>query len=125
MGKRLRWEDHSRAWRAKASAQGMTRQKYNAWSNLSPETRKRTSQREYAAGKSVPQQHREKLERDALRNILRAASGQARPSFVRKNLAKMSAEELRWTIKATPNQLRYKAARKNVPGHATNPWWYR
>lgn len=125
MGKRLLWEEHSRAWRAKASAQGMTRQKYNAWLHLSPETQKRTSQREYAAGKNVPQQRREKLERDALTNMLRAASGQARPSFVKKNISKMSNDELQWTIRATPNQIRYRAAKKNVPGHATNPWWYR
>lgn len=125
MGKRLRWEEHSRAWRAKAASEGMTRQRYNAWLNLSPKTQRTTSQREYGTGKGVPEQNREKLERDALQNMLRAASGQARPSFVKKNMSKMSNEELRWTKKATPNQIRYRAAKKNVPGHAINPWWYR
>lgn len=126
MAKRLmRWEDHSRAWRAKAAAEGMTAKRYNAWLSLSPDTQKKTSQREYAAGKSVPVQHRESLEREAVKSILRASGGQARPSFVRKNVGKMTNDELKWTTKATNNQIRSRASRKPKPGQVTNPWWYR
>jgi hypothetical protein len=126
-----RWEEHPPSWRAKHAAQGETARKWNAWLKLSPSVQKGTSQADYAAGKSVPVQRRDQLERIAFDNVQRAAQGNSRPNTIRRNVSRMTGDELRWTVNASLKQIRARARdngrwqRKSAQGIYYNPWWYR
>jgi hypothetical protein len=119
------WSDHTTAWRSKASADGLSPQRWNARLKLSESGRKGTSQREYAAGNSIPVQNRAKAEAATVKRMLSATTGKSRPTQIKANVKKMTAEEMRWTQKATDQQIRNKASKRTIAGHATNPWWYR
>jgi len=119
-----KWEDHSRRWQRENSRKGLDKNRWNSWLKLSDQTRKQSDPRKYAAGKSIAAQRREKKEQLAAQRIKDAAMRTARTSTINNNVHRMTDSDLDWTLKASKNAIRNRAAQKNVPGYARNPWWY-
>jgi hypothetical protein len=118
-----KWEEHSPRWQREARKGGLTPQRWNGWLKLSEKTRKETDPRKYAKGQTVAAQRRERKERDAAARI-KSVSKRSRISTIQRNVSRMKEDDLDWTLKATPEQIRKKASQKHVPGYAVNPWWY-
>jgi len=119
------WLEHSTAWRSKAAAEGATAKRWDAYSKLSPDIQRTTSQREYAKGVSITSQHRATNVRKALEKMKQVAGPQRRMSTLIRNVNRMTLEDLRWTINASDSQIRRRAHRKSVKGYVSNPWFYR
>lgn len=118
------WLEHSPAWRSKAAAEGATAKRWNAWLSLSPDARKRTSQREYAVGKSVPVQTRAQAEKKAYEKLKAAAGHKARPATIRKHVQRMSAEELRKINELTPAEIVRRGSRDSRARKGNSIYWY-
>ncbi len=101
---------------------GLSKNKWDAWFKLAPKSRKVADPYEYAKGRTVAEQRRTKAENAAYNNMTRQL-GTVRGGTVRRGVEEMTAEQLRWTAKATARQLRRKAGIKVPPG-SRNPWWY-
>ncbi len=123
MARYKRWEDHSDKWKRQATKEGLTASRWNGWLKLSAKTQKESDPRKYAAGQSVADQRNETKRGRAVEAIKRAMGVRQRESVIKANVARMSANDLDWTIKATPGQIRNRAGQKNVSGYQRNPWW--
>lgn len=120
-----KWEDHSPRWQREQSRKGLDKKRWNAWLKLSEKTRKASDPRDYAAGKSISNQRRERKEREAIRKI-KGISFTGRTSVIIRNVKKMSDSDLEWTLKASDKQLRMRAGDRAVKTQygGYNPWWY-
>lgn len=118
------WLEHSPAWRAKAAAEGATAKRWNAWLSLSPDARKRTSQREYAAGKSVPVQTRAQAEKKAYEKLKATAGVKARPATIRKHVQALTADELRQINNLTPAEIAKRGSRDSRARKGGSIYWY-
>lgn len=119
-----KWDDHSPRWQREQSRKGLDKGRWNAWLKLSDSTRKGTDPRKYAAGQSIAGQRRERKEQEAVRRIQSSASRKARSSTISHNVHRMSDADLDWTLKASPQSIRKRAAMAKVSGYPKNPWWY-
>jgi hypothetical protein len=120
-----KWEDHSPRWQREQTRKGLSKNRWNAWLKLSDKTRKATDPSQYASGKSIADQRRERKIQQAVQKVKSANSQAARTSVIQRNVRKMSDKDLDWTLKASPKQIRERASKKHVQGYPTNPWWYR
>lgn len=122
-----RWEGHSARWQREHTAAGESKTRWNRFLKLSPKTRKSVSISEYAKGVSVGEQRKSKSIQSAAAKVVSAFTG--RKFAIEENTKLMSADELRWTLKATPEQIRRRAADRRynrvVNGKTRNPWWYK
>lgn len=116
-----KWDDHSPRWRREAEKQGLSKHKWDSWLKLSEKSKKVAQPREYAAGRSVAEQRRAKMENDVAEHMNAMVGG--RIGTARAGAAIMSSEQLRWTLKASASQIRHRASKK-VPNGQRNPWWY-
>jgi hypothetical protein len=117
-----RWDDHSPRWKREAVKQGLSKQKWDSWLKLSEKSKKIAAPREYAAGKSVAEQRRAKIETDVVEHMQATVGG--RIGTVRAGAAIMTSEQLRWTLKASAKQIRHRARTYKVSAGQRNPWWY-
>ena len=120
-----KWEDHTPRWQREQSRKGLSQKRWNAWLKLSEKTRKTTDPRQYASGKGIADQRRERKIQQAVARIRSATPQSARTSVIQNNVRKMSDKDLEWTLKASPKSIRQRASNKHVQGYPTNPWWYR
>lgn len=128
------WLEHSPSWRAKASAEGATRQRWDAWFKLSPAARKATSQRDYATGLTFTEAKRKHLQRVVFLKMRKLSPLYVRDATIERRIKdSMSDEDLKWTADATLDQIR---KRSKVQKHDAkfpdyqdanerNVWWYR
>lgn len=104
------------------SRKGLSKNKWDAWFKLAPKSRKVADPYEYAKGATVAEQRRTKAEKAAYDNMARQL-GTVRGGTIRRGIESMTAEQLRWTAKASAQQIRRRAGQKPANG-ARNPWWY-
>jgi hypothetical protein len=129
------WMEHSPSWRAKASAEGATRQRWDSWQKLSPAAQKATSQRDYATGLTVKLATRKKLKRMAFLKM-RAVSTKNKKitdAILEYRLEQMTNEDLKWTADASLSEIKERASVqtshpkffKFQTADGKNAWWYR
>lgn len=121
-----KWEEHSPRWQREQSRKGLDKKRWNAWLKLSDKTRRTSTPDSYAAGKSIANQTRERKEQQAVQHLVANTEG-ARVSVIKRNVSRMSAKDLDWTLKATSTQIRNRAGSKGIKSQygGSNPWWYR
>jgi len=126
--------EHSPAWRAKASAEGATRQRWDAWAKLSPATRKATSQRDYATGLSFTEAKRKHLQRITFIKMRKLSPFYVKDATIKKRIKdSMSDKDLKWTADATLDQIKKKSMIQKLDKdfwkvtdeNERNVWWYR
>jgi hypothetical protein len=125
MATRKRWEDHSPSWRAKHAAAGETKARWNKYLSLSPETQKKFSVEQYAAGTAVPVQRIEGYKDSYRTTMYRELFG--RKATVEKNIREMTPEQLSWAAKATAAQIQARGRSKDPKFYVNgrNVWWYK
>lgn len=121
-----KWEDHSPRWQREQTRKGLDKKRWNAWLKLSEKTRRDTSPNAYAAGKSISNQRSERKIQQVVSKMV-TIQFNVRPSVVRRNVSRMSEEDLNWTLKASDVAIRKRAADKSQVNryNGVNPWWYR
>ncbi len=128
------WMEHSPSWRAKASAEGATRQRWDAWSKLSPAARKATSQRDYATGLTFTESKRKHLQRVVFLKMKKLAPKYIKDASIEKRIKEsFSDADLKWTADASLDEIRKRSKvqkhDKRFPDYMDanerNIWWYR
>ena len=119
---RKKWDLHSERWKREKAKQGLTKSKWDSWFKLTKRSREITDPYQYAKGVSVATQRRQAGEQAALANM-RAQFPSGRMGTMRLGVQEMTAEQLKWTAKASAAQMRRRSSVKPGQGER-NPWWY-
>lgn len=126
-----RFEDHSERWKREARKDGIDAKKWNAWRNLSAKSRKATSPREYAQGKTVRTQIRDTRVRDAVNRVVRAANPDnfVNRAKLTRNIADLPMSEINKVNSfATDADLRRYMKQRNIKAKSdgtSSPYWYK
>lgn len=126
------WETHTPQWRAKAIAEGLTKQRWNAYGKLSPATRKTTNPREYAKGETVRKQRLSRQRGEILETLLKLTKSEGNDRArrrMRAHVNRMPDELVVKYHKVKPETHRRWASDSSkvvqVDGQPYNPSWYR
>ena len=127
------WMEHSPSWRSKASAEGATRQRWDAWLKLSPTARKATSQRDYATGLTFTEAKRKHLKRITFLKMRKLSPRYIKDATINKRIESMSDDDLKWTADASLSEIKKRSAiqtkDRKFPDYQDanerNVWWYR
>ena len=126
------WDDHSARWKREHTKAGESRALWNRWLGLTPASRKGTSPRDYAKGVDIRSQKLSSKRKAVATKISSGIAG--KHAIIVSGVNLMTADELRWTERATREQIaarareqiskdpnyKYKYIRNGV-----NPWWYK